>query len=233
MSILEKIKKDIISKNIVHAYLLISSDQAEQKEAVKYMKEALDSSRDDLIEIKPDDTTGKRGEIKAEATKDFIRQISLTPKGKNRIGLIHNADKLNQSSANMLLKTLEEPPKYAIVILLAESESVIDTIKSRCRVIKGGGGLFSGQNIISIEDLRNKNLKDLFTDIEDQTKNGKAEDFLDSVEHGIHRELLKNPKPIMGELVLECEKSKKRIRNNANPRLALEVLVLKIREGLL
>ena len=38
---------------------------------------------------------------------------------------------------NALLKTLEEPPKYAIIILITDNkESLLDTIKSRCEIIK-------------------------------------------------------------------------------------------------
>jgi len=232
MTILDKIKKDIESQNISHAYLLIGSDQAEQKEAVDYLIRSLDCARDDILEVRPEDASGKRGEIKAQAIKEFVRQISLTPRGVYRIGLIYGADKLNLSSANMLLKTLEEPPKYAIVILSAESESIIETIKSRCRIIKGSGDLSSGQNIVSLDDLKNQDLKDLFASIEEQTKSGNTENLLDAIEHQVHAELLRNPRPALGELVLECEKSKKRIKNNANPRLVLEVLVLKVREGL-
>lgn len=232
MAILEKIKKDISSQNIAHAYLFVGSDQAEQKEAADYLIKHLGVSWDDVIEVKPEDVAGKKGEIKAQAIKDFIRQISLTPTGKNRIGLIYGADKLNLSSANMLLKTLEEPPKYAIVILLATSEAIIETIKSRCRIIKGGSDLSSDQDIISLSDLREGSLKDLFATIEEQTKNENALNLLLGIEHIVRQELLRNPRPAMGELVSECEKSKKRIRGNANPRLASEALVLKIKEGL-
>ena len=38
---------------------------------------------------------------------------------------------------NALLKTLEEPPEYAIIILITSNkESLLDTIKSRCEIIK-------------------------------------------------------------------------------------------------
>ena len=38
---------------------------------------------------------------------------------------------------NALLKTLEEPPEYAIIILITSNkEALLDTIKSRCEIIK-------------------------------------------------------------------------------------------------
>ena len=44
---------------------------------------------------------------------------------------------MTRDAANCLLKTLEEPPKYAIIILITNNkESLLDTIKSRCEIIK-------------------------------------------------------------------------------------------------
>lgn len=44
---------------------------------------------------------------------------------------------MNKAAANALLKTLEEPSKTAILILLAaDSKNMLDTIKSRCQLIK-------------------------------------------------------------------------------------------------
>lgn len=232
MPISDKIEKDISSHNIAHAYLLIGNNQTELKEAIDSLIKHLACPKEDIIEIRPEDVSGKRGEIKAQAVKDFIRQISLTPRGKNRIGLIYGADRLNQSSANMLLKVLEEPPKYAILILVAESEAILPTIRSRCRLIKGENNFFSSQNSISLETLKSQSLKELFALIEENTKEGKAENLLEQIEYLMHEELLKNPEPTYGGLVQECEQSKIRISNNANPRLALEALVLKIREEL-
>ena len=44
---------------------------------------------------------------------------------------------MNEESQNCLLKTLEEPPKYAIIILIVSNESkILSTIKSRCILVK-------------------------------------------------------------------------------------------------
>lgn len=56
-----------------------------------------------------------------------------------RIGLIDAAHEINTLAANALLKTLEEPGKHAILILIApRAADVLPTIVSRCRVIELG-----------------------------------------------------------------------------------------------
>lgn len=64
--------------------------------------------------------------------------VSLKPySGKRRIAIIDDADYLNREGANCLLKTLEEPPPGAVLILLGTSEQrQLPTIRSRCQVIR-------------------------------------------------------------------------------------------------
>ena len=63
--------------------------------------------------------------------------VSLRPAaGRRRIGIIEDADFLNQEGANCLLKTLEEPPPNSILILVGTSEQrQLPTIRSRCQVV--------------------------------------------------------------------------------------------------
>lgn len=53
--------------------------------------------------------------------------------GPWKIYIINEAEKMNAAAQNALLKTLEEPPSYAIFILLTvNEESLLNTIRSRC-----------------------------------------------------------------------------------------------------
>ncbi len=57
--------------------------------------------------------------------------------GGHKIYIIENAEKLTVQSQNALLKTIEEPPEYAIIMLLTTNEKVfLDTIRSRCVTLK-------------------------------------------------------------------------------------------------
>ncbi|MEF9942352.1 MAG: DNA polymerase III subunit delta' [Lachnospiraceae bacterium] len=54
-----------------------------------------------------------------------------------KIYIIPGADMLSQQAQNALLKTIEEPPEYAIIFLLAENaDSLLPTITSRCVMLK-------------------------------------------------------------------------------------------------
>lgn len=79
--------------------------------------------------------------IPAEIPVDELRQvlagIVLTPNdAKHKIYRIDNAEKLHPTAQNLLLKTLEEPPHYAVFILLCNTrEGVLQTVRSRCQVL--------------------------------------------------------------------------------------------------
>lgn len=67
-----------------------------------------------------------------------IHQAPLSPfEGAARVFVIEAAETMNEESQNAMLKTLEEPPPHAHLILLsAESEGVLPTIASRCQLIE-------------------------------------------------------------------------------------------------
>ncbi|TWU39181.1 DNA polymerase III subunit [Novipirellula artificiosorum] len=68
----------------------------------------------------------------------FCREVRMKPmQGSRRIGIIEDADFLNEEGANCLLKTLEEPPANAVILLIGTSEQrQLPTIRSRCQVIR-------------------------------------------------------------------------------------------------
>ena len=53
-----------------------------------------------------------------------------------KVYIINDSDTMTKESQNCLLKTLEEPPEYAIIILILSNENkMLNTIKSRCTKI--------------------------------------------------------------------------------------------------
>ncbi len=62
--------------------------------------------------------------------------LALKPyRSKRRVVIIKDAHLLSLPAANALLKTLEEPPPYAVIILVADENNLLETIISRCQVI--------------------------------------------------------------------------------------------------
>ncbi|HVC06978.1 MAG TPA: DNA polymerase III subunit [Solirubrobacterales bacterium] len=72
-----------------------------------------------------------------EVRERVIRAASYRPfEGQRRVFVIEAAEAMREESQNALLKTLEEPPAYAYLILLtAEPESLLETVASRCQPI--------------------------------------------------------------------------------------------------
>lgn len=78
------------------------------------------------------------GEIKIEFIRQLQKEISLKPyEGRKKIFILDNAHRLNPESSNALLKTLEEPPKDSLIILISDKPKLIfQTIISRCKTVK-------------------------------------------------------------------------------------------------
>jgi DNA polymerase-3 subunit delta' len=73
--------------------------------------------------------------IKIDQVRQLQRELSLRPfEAPRKACIINAADRLNPSSGNALLKTLEEPPGNALIILVtANPRGMLPTILSRCQ----------------------------------------------------------------------------------------------------
>src|SRR5205823_976570 len=70
-------------------------------------------------------------------------------RGRGKVVVVDAADDLNQESANCFLKTLEEPPPRAVLILIGSTpDRQLPTIVSRCQVIR-----FAPLSPAAIEEL--------------------------------------------------------------------------------
>lgn len=79
---------------------------------------------------------GKK-EIPVDAVRSIISEVYIKPYVFDRkIIIINNADKMNLNAQNAILKVLEEPPSYAVFILIVSNMlSVLPTIVSRGSVV--------------------------------------------------------------------------------------------------
>ena len=76
--------------------------------------------------------------IKVDQVRNMQRMLSLKSfEGGVRVILILDADSMNSSTANALLKTLEEPPQGAFFILTSNATSaLLPTVVSRCQLVR-------------------------------------------------------------------------------------------------
>ena len=79
-----------------------------------------------------------RQQLRVEVIEQFLHEISFKPlEADRKVFVVEDADKLNVSSANRLLKILEEPPEASLLLLLAlDVRDFPPTILSRCHVIR-------------------------------------------------------------------------------------------------
>ena len=77
-------------------------------------------------------------DISVDQLREMQRELSLRPyEAPRKACIIDPAERLNASSANSLLKTLEEPPGNALIILLTENAGMLlSTVRSRCQLIR-------------------------------------------------------------------------------------------------
>lgn len=97
-------------------------------------KQALSSNHPDIIRLVHE----KPNTISVEDIRTQINQdIAIKPyQGPYKVYLINEGEKMTVQAQNALLKTLEEPPEYGVIIILTNSmEALLPTIQSRCVVL--------------------------------------------------------------------------------------------------
>lgn len=88
-----------------------------------------------FLEVDPD-----KFQKQADMTREIVRSLSLIVPGDKdirRVIVIKNAHKLNHVAQNVLLKSLEEPPRHSVIILTTHNpEALLATVKSRLQRLK-------------------------------------------------------------------------------------------------
>ncbi len=130
----------------VHAYLLVGPRGSGVEEAARCFAASLITTDDDerswdlvlrgvhpdVVEIDPPAT-----QIRIEDAQTIIDEVSRSPiEGARKVIVLFDAERLrlNETAANKLLKTLEEPPPRAVIVLVASgADQLLPTIRSRCQ----------------------------------------------------------------------------------------------------
>jgi DNA polymerase III subunit delta' len=89
----------------------------------------------DLLQVgRPED----KHDLPIKVIRDLCLDLGLKPaRGKRKVAIVDDADDLNEEASNAFLKTLEEPPPGSVLILIGTSAEVqLDTIVSRCWVVR-------------------------------------------------------------------------------------------------
>jgi DNA polymerase III subunit delta' len=78
------------------------------------------------------------GSLENRGREGLCHDLSLRPMlAARRVAVIDDADRMSTEGANSILKTLEEPPAYALIILIvADLGRILPTIRSRCQTVR-------------------------------------------------------------------------------------------------
>jgi DNA polymerase-3 subunit delta' len=85
----------------------------------------------DVTRLSPE---GDSTQILIQSVRDLAADLSLTSHGRGyKVAIVSPAEAMNHFAANALLKTLEEPPKRTLVLLVTSQPSrLLPTLRSRC-----------------------------------------------------------------------------------------------------
>lgn len=141
----------------------------------------------DLLVLEGDD-------IKIDDARKVPEFLALTPAESDwRVVIIDSADAMNRNAANALLKTIEEPPSQAMILLVSHNPGILlPTIRSRCRVFK-------------FPKLNENEFTDIIKNIAPQVGDGEYEKWalLSGTSPGIALELIESRADTLYEELLE------------------------------
>lgn len=128
------LKKIVDEDKVLHSYMFVGKEGIGKKLlAIEFAKMIMNSNggiynEEDIKIVSPD-----KNMIKVEEIRNLISDIYLKPTNSSKkVLIVDDADKMNLNAQNALLKVLEEPPIYAVIILIVSSkEKIIKTILSR------------------------------------------------------------------------------------------------------
>lgn len=182
------IGKKMIAKEFAKMILCNSSSNNKPCEICKSCIEFYNENNPDFIEINPDGNS-----IKIEQIREIQNKIIEKPIISNKkVYIIDDSEKMTKEAQNCLLKTLEEPPEFIVIILITSNENLmLNTIKSRCTKINFSK--LSDNEIINI--LKSFNINDINKNILKASEGsvGKALQFEEKTEiYDTINDILKN-----------------------------------------
>lgn len=76
-------------------------------------------------------------QLRIDVVRELQRELALAPgESARRVAVLPDIETASLGAANSLLKTLEEPPRHAVLVLTAgDSQAVLATVRSRCRCL--------------------------------------------------------------------------------------------------
>ena len=152
----EHLRKGMRHDRIRHAYLIVGTPEIGKMTLARAFAMALNCLQDDLdarpcgecrsckrilsgshMDVIYSENDERSGQLKIDAVRTVSNQLAMKPyEGRYRVAILDDFHMARGQAQDALLKTLEEPPSYAVLILLAATpEPILSTITSRSQTL--------------------------------------------------------------------------------------------------
>lgn len=123
----ETIKKAVFKQQISHAYLFSGPENLGKKTLALEFAKLLNCSKNDIHILE------KNSAIKIDEVRDLQHKLQFSSQSEFKIAIIDDAAFITNEAASALLKTLEEPAKNTVLVLITSNKKkILPTIISRC-----------------------------------------------------------------------------------------------------
>lgn len=152
----EQFQRSLIHQRIRHAYLIVGAESVGKETLARTFAMALNCLHDDVLQrpcfecricrqilsgnhadVLYSQSDPNSGILRIEEVRLMTGRIALKPfDARYRVAIFRDFDNAQPRAQDALLKTLEEPPPHAVLVLLARSqEPILSTITSRSQMI--------------------------------------------------------------------------------------------------
>jgi DNA polymerase III delta prime subunit len=225
----------------MHAFIYTGSTVEARNEMINKQILAWHIHAADQIIVSPDPTSITIGII-----REFIGRLSLSPQYSPSVaGIIHDAHTLTHEAQQALLKTLEEPPPRAFIVLEAASTAeFLPTILSRCivKAVRTETAHFNENQIVCrdlFQQLQSASVGNRLKSIDSSIHTREeAKQFVTDVLQVLSRELIANfgigkqllnqhiPTPLLCIIIRKMHRAMEYLNSNINPKLAIDTIFL-------
>jgi DNA polymerase-3 subunit delta' len=152
-AVIDRMRRSIRADRVAHAQILLGPRGSGKRTLAKAYARALlctgtgekpcglcgsclrvlHGNHPDFIVFKP-----AEGALKVEDVKALLSEAIVRPyEGGRKVLAVYDAHTMNVPAQNKLLKMLEEPPAYAVILLLCETAApLLETVRSRCQIVR-------------------------------------------------------------------------------------------------
>lgn len=210
---------------IHHAYVMEDRNYALEF-ANKYAKSY------DIVHVIPEKTS-----IGVEQIRKINSEIFIKPDGDYKIYILE-AEGITEQAQNALLKTLEDPPSYAAIILVGKRNSFLNTILSRVVYIPNFVKFPEIEEEITkfLYDFEKSDLASVFDYYKFlEERKDRIEEILDFLQLSYRDNLInsiQNDSVVLNNIkkVLIIQKAKENLKKNANFQIAIEDMLIQMRK---